>query len=78
MQDFEKLGRSLLAGEKGDALRRLADSAEGRTLGEKIGADRAEQALRSGDAGEMRSLLKDVLGTEEGRALVERLSELGF
>ena len=78
MQELEKLGQSLLGGEKGEALRGLAASAEGRALEDKIGAARAEQAVRSGDAAQMRALLKDVLGTEEGQTLLRKLSELGF
>lgn len=78
MQELEKLGQSLLGGEKGEALRNLAASAEGKALESRIGTERAEQAVRSGDAGQMRALLKDVLGTEEGQTLLRKLSELGF
>lgn len=78
MQELEKLGQSLLNGEKGEALRGLAASAEGRALEEKLGGDRAEQAVRSGDVGQMRALLKDVLGTAEGQNLLRKLSDLGF
>ncbi len=78
MQDLEKLGRALLGGEKGDALRQAAASPEGRALEQKLDAAAVERAARSGDPEQLRALLRSVLATEEGRALAEKLSRLGM
>ncbi len=77
MHNMESMGRELLRGIGEDKLKALADSEEGRKIGKMVDAKTAENAVRSGDAEQMRALLTQVLSTEEGRRLAEKLSELG-
>lgn len=77
MQDLEKLGRELFAGAQGEALRAVASSPEALSLEKKLDPRTVEEAARSGDPEKLRALLKSVLATSEGRALAEKLSELG-
>lgn len=77
MEDLEKLGKALLAGPKGDALRSIADSDAAKALGQKLDAAAVERAARSADGEQLKALLKSILSTEEGRALAEQLSRLG-
>ena len=76
MQDLEKMGEALLRGPKGDALRQIAGSEEGRALEQKLDPAAVERAARSGDAQQLKAMLQTVLATEEGRALAEKLSRL--
>lgn len=78
MLDMERMGRALFQGEKGDALRSLAESSSARALEEKLDAAAVEKAARSGDAAALQGILQQVLATEEGRALAEQLSGMGF
>ena len=45
---------------------------------QKLDAEAVEKAARSGDAAALQSILTQVLATEEGRALAEQLSKMGF
>lgn len=76
MNELEKLGEALLQGERGDAIRQAADSAEARALSQKLDPAAVERAARSGDGEQLRAVLQSVLSTEEGRALAEKLSKL--
>ena len=76
MDELEALGKELMAGKNGDVLRSLALSGEARRLGQRLDRAAAEEALRSGDGEQMRSLLESILSTADGRALARALSEL--
>ena len=76
MENIEKFGSALLPSQKGDALRSLADSAEGKALSEKLDPAEVERAARSGDAEAIKRLIGSVLSTPEGRSLAEKLSKL--
>ena len=76
MQDLEKLAQELRRRGKTEGLRALADSADGRKLGSMIDGEEAERALRSGDSAALQQLLRNVLGTDEGRRLVTQLQGL--
>ena len=78
MQDLEQMGKALFEGNKGDALRSLAESDTARALESKLDAAAVERAARSGSAAALQSILREVLATEEGRALAEQLSKMGF
>lgn len=78
MQDLEKLGKQLFSGEKGKALESVANSPEARRLEQTLDPAAVERAARSGDAEQLRALLQQVLATDEGKALAEKLSGLGF
>ena len=76
MENIEKFGSALLQSQRGDALRSLADSAEGKALSEKLDPAEVERAARSGDAEAIKRLIGSVLSTPEGRSLAEKLSKL--
>ena len=76
MENIEKFGSALLQSQKGDALRSLADSAEGKALSERLDPAEVERAARSGDAEAIKRLIGSVLSTPEGRSLAEKLSKL--
>ena len=78
MQDLEKMGTALFGGQKGKDLRTLMESDAGRALEQKLDAAAVEKAARSGDAAALQGILTQVLSTEEGRALAEQLSKMGF
>ena len=76
MENIEKFGSELLQSRKGDTLRSLADSAEGKALSKKLDPAEVERAARSGDAEAIKKLIGSVLSTPEGRSLAEKLSKL--
>ena len=76
MENIEAFGTELLNSKKGDSIRALADSAEGKALSEKLDPAEVERAARSGDAEAIKKLIGSVLSTPEGRSLAEKLSKL--
>lgn len=76
MRDLRDLSRELDSGGKGEAIRRLAESSEGRRLGSLVDAQAAQRALQSGDTAAVRELLGRVLATDEGRRLAENVRKL--
>ena len=76
MQNFEQLGRELERRGKTDDLRALAQSPDGQKLGRRIDPDAIERAAKSGDGAALQSILKDVLGTDEGRRLAESVRKM--
>ena len=76
MQDLEKLAQELRREGKADGIRALADSADGRKLGQMIDGRAVEQAVRSGDSAALQQILRGVLGTAEGRRLAEDLRRM--
>ena len=77
MMDMEKLGAELLSGRQGGAIRDMANSPEAKKLGAAIDPAAAERAVRSGDAAQLKALLTQILSTNEGKALAEKLSHVG-
>ena len=71
MMDMEKLGAELLSGRQGGD---MANSPEAKKLGAAIDPAAAERAVRSGDAAQLKALLTQILSTNEGKALAEKLS----
>ena len=69
MQSWEELSQN-------EAVRRLADSAEGKKLGSLVDGAALEQALRGGDTAAMKRMLAQVLQSPEGRKLCEQLRGL--
>jgi hypothetical protein len=73
MQDLRKLEEELRRSGKLDALRALAASGEGKSLGGQLDGAAAEQALRSGDTAALQAFLRGVLQSGEGRRLAEQI-----
>ena len=76
MPNFEALGKELERRGKTDALKRLAESEDGKRLAGKIDTSAVEKAARSGDSHALSQLLRGVLGTAEGQRLVKSVEEL--
>ena len=73
MQNFELLGKELERRGKTEAVKKLAESPEGKSLAAMIDPQAVEQAARSGDADALRQLLATVLSTREGQRLAENV-----
>ena len=73
VKDLEKLGEELRKRGKTDALKSLADSADGQAIGRMLDPAEVERAAKSGDAAAIKNILTQVLGTDEGRRLAESL-----
>lgn len=71
MQDM----KALLAGKDGEKLRALAETPEAQRLGNLIDPAEAEKAAKSGDVAAMREMMLRIMGTAEGKKLVEGLSK---
>lgn len=76
MENLEALSRELERRGKADAIKRLADSQQGRSLAAMIDPEKVELAARSGDAAALKSMLGSILETKEGRALAENVKKL--
>ena len=76
MQDLEKAAQELRRSGKGREIQALADSTDGKKLGQMIDAGAVEKAVRSGDSAALQQILQSVLRTEEGRRLAESLRKM--
>lgn len=76
MENLEKFGAELMKSQKGESLRALSESPEGKALSARLDSAEVERIARSGDAEQLRKLIGSVLSTEEGRSLAEKLSKL--
>lgn len=76
MQNFELLGKELERRGKTEAVKKLAESPEGKSLAAMIDPQAVEQAARSGDADALRQLLSTVLSTREGQRLAENVRKM--
>ena len=76
MTDLEKLAKELGRGEKGEALRRLGASADGKALESAVDGAALEKALAGGDAAALKRMLGALLSTPEGRRLAEDVGKI--
>ena len=82
MKNFESVERKLVESGKADAIRQIADSADGQRLAEKLDAKKVEQAAKSGDA----VLLSPACSSfdrftdfeQRGDAFIKLVEELGY
>ena len=75
MKDLEKLGAALSKSGEGEKLQSIADSAEGKAISRMVDSARVEQAAKSGDTAALRDILSQVLSTDEGKRLAEKLKK---
>ena len=78
MAHLEEISRELEKRGKADAIKRLADSPEGKKLSGMVDAAALERAANSGDSSAMQAIVQRVLSTAEGKKLaadVKRLME---
>lgn len=76
MQSIEELGRELERQGKGDKIRALAESSDGRRITEMLDADAVANAAKSGDGAALQKLLTQVLSTDEGKRLAENVKKM--
>lgn len=76
MQNIEELGRELERQGKGDKIRALAESSDGRRITEMLDADAVANAAKSGDGAALQKLLAQVLSTDEGKRLAENVKKM--
>ena len=75
MLDLERVNAKIEKSGKKDRLKSLADSAEGRAVSRMLDPAAVERAAKSGDTAALQSILSDVLSTDEGKRLAERLKK---
>ncbi len=75
MLDLERVNAEIEKSGKKDRLKSLADSAEGRAVSRMLDPAAVEKAAKSGDTAALQSILSDVLNTDEGKRLAERLKK---
>lgn len=76
MQNLDALRQELEKRGKADALRSLADSADGQRLKGMIDGSALAEAAKKGDSAALQQLLGGLLKTEEGRRLAENVKKL--
>lgn len=75
MKDLERLGEELSRSGKGERLKSLADTAEGKAVSRMVDQEKLEQAAKSGDTAALKDILSQVLSTDEGKRLAEKLKK---
>ena len=75
MLDLERVNAEIEKSGKKGRLKSLADSAEGRAVSRMLDPAAVEKAAKSGDTAALQSILSDVLSTDEGKRLAERLKK---
>ena len=75
MLDLERVNAEIEKSGKKDRLKSLADSAEGRAVSRMLDPAAVEKAAKSGNTAALQSILSDVLSTDEGKRLAERLKK---
>ena len=76
MNSFEQTQRELERQGRGDALRRLADSEDGKRIGRMVDAEKIKRAAQNGDSRALQDILRTVLSTDEGRRLAENVKKM--
>lgn len=76
MQNFEQMGRELERRGKTEDIKRLAESEEGLKLAGMIDSRKLESAARSGDTEALRSMLGQLLSTQEGKKLADNVRKM--
>lgn len=75
MKDLERLGEELSRSGKGERLKSLADTAEGKAVSRMVDQEKLERAAKSGDTTALKDILSQVLSTDEGKRLAEKLKK---
>lgn len=75
MKDLEQLGEELSRSGKGERLKSLADTAEGKAVSRMVDQKKLERAAKSGDTAALKDILSQVLSTDEGKRLAEKLKK---
>lgn len=73
--DFLKIKQELEQSSKGKALDELANSKDGQKLSKMLDQNKVESAVKNNDTKAIQDILKQVLSTDEGKRLTQKLSE---
>ena len=74
--NFEEMSRRLQQSGKADKIKQIAQSEHGARLSELVDAKAVEAAAKSGDNQALRSMLSQILSTEDGRKLAESIKKI--
>ncbi len=71
--DFEKYSQAILSGRNAEALKKLADSENGRKVAGMLNEDELVKAAKGGDGASLANALKNILSTPQGQALADEV-----
>lgn len=75
MLDLERINAEIEKSGKKEKLKSLAADADGVAVSRMLDPASVEKAAKSGDTAALKSILSQVLGTEEGKRLAEKLKK---
>ncbi len=75
MGDFEKMSKELMSGDKAGKLESFVKSSEGQRVGKMVDGKALKKAAMQGDKETLTRILGQVMATEDGKALVKKISE---
>ena len=75
MNGFEEMEKKLEKTGKMNRLKAIAESNDGKALADALAAKKVEQAARSGDTAALKAILSQVLSTDEGKRLAEKVKD---
>lgn len=75
MNGFEEMEKKLEKTGKMNWLKAIAESNDGKALADALDAKKVEQAARSGDTAALKAILSQVLSTDEGKRLAEKVKD---
>ncbi len=75
MNDFEKMKKDVLKGGKAGELKKAVNSAEGQKIGKMVDGNALKKAVAEGDMDTVNKIMSQVLSTNEGKALAQRISD---
>lgn len=75
MNGFEDVEKRLKQDGKMSRLKAIADSKDGKALANTLDPKQVEQAARSGDTAALRAIISQVLNTEEGKRLADKVKD---
>ncbi len=75
MESFDKLSRSLIEKDKNGKIDSFVKSSEGQRLGKMIDGKALKKAAMQGDQETLTKILAQVMSTQDGKALVKKISE---
>ena len=75
MNGFEEMEKKLEKTGKMNRLKAIAESNDGKALADALDANKVEQAARSGDTAALKAILSQVLSTDEGKRLAEKVKD---
>ena len=76
MGELERIAQELERSGKAGDVRALAESPEGQRLREMLDGEAIEKAAREGDSAALQGMLRQVLATQEGQTLAQRLRKV--